>query len=138
MFNINTTDEPIGTANRPSAYRVDYSLPQTGADTNLLMWSHGTIRGRNSAAYNYPTKNAASLGPYEGLTTYVSIGATYGITTREGWDEWLTQNQPLQLCYELATPNTYSITPQTINTLRGANNFTTNTNGNIELTYWTH
>ena len=43
------------------------------------------------------------------------------ITTVADWKAYLAQN-PLQVCYELSTPTTYTLTPQQINTLAGVNN----------------
>lgn len=40
--------------------------------------------------------------------------------------------------YELATYNTYHLTPKTIKTLAGENYIWTDANGNINLTYWSH
>lgn len=41
-----------------------------------------------------------------------------------------------KLVYELSTPITYQLTPQTIAMLKGTNNVWANTNGNVELTYY--
>ena len=45
---------------------------------------------------------------------------------------WLSQN-PTQICYELATPQTYQLDPQTISLLHGNNNVWSD--GSVELTY---
>ena len=50
----------------------------------------------------------------------------------------LSANNSIEICYPLATPITYQLTPQQLKTLRGANNIWSNTNGNIELKYFTH
>ena len=42
------------------------------------------------------------------------------------------------IIYELATPQTYQLTPITIKTLRGQNNIWSNANGPVEIKYWTH
>ena len=42
------------------------------------------------------------------------------------------------ITYELETPIIYNLTPQQIKTIKGANNIYSNTNGNIELSYWAH
>ena len=44
----------------------------------------------------------------------------------------------VQLVYELATPQTYQLTPETIRTLRGLNNVFSNANGNIDVSFWSH
>ena len=38
------------------------------------------------------------------------------------------------ICYELATPQTYQLTPQQIDTLKGQNNITA-TSGQVSVTY---
>lgn len=45
---------------------------------------------------------------------------------------------PFQYVYELATPIEYDITPQILKTLKGTNNIWSDTNGNAEVSYWTH
>ena len=50
---------------------------------------------------------------------------------------YLSQN-PIQICYKLATPIHYSLSPTQLKTLRGTNNIWSNANGNIELSYWIH
>ena len=40
-----------------------------------------------------------------------------------------------QISYELATPITYQLTPQTVAMLAGTNNVWSNANGNLSLTY---
>lgn len=45
---------------------------------------------------------------------------------------------PLQVCYELATPIHYPITPTLIKSLKGANTIWSDMNGNLEISYWKH
>lgn len=49
---------------------------------------------------------------------------TIGGSTIEDWKAWLANN-PLQVVYELATPQTYQLTRQQINSLVGQNNIIT-------------
>lgn len=56
-----------------------------------------------------------------------------GITDSVGLKTWLSNN-PITICYELATPQTYQLTPQQVNTLVGTNNVWSE-QGNIELSY---
>ena len=44
----------------------------------------------------------------------------------------------VQLVYELATPQTYQLTPETIRTLKGINNVFSNANGNIDISFYSH
>ena len=45
---------------------------------------------------------------------------------------------PIQFVGELTTPITYQLTPTQLKSLIGTNNIWSNTNGNIEIQYWTH
>ena len=60
---------------------------------------------------------------------YPSIGED--VTT---WKTYLSNN-PIQVCYPLATPLTYQLTAEEITLLAGENNVWVNT-GDTELTYW--
>lgn len=44
----------------------------------------------------------------------------------------------IQVCYELAEPIRYQLTPQQLLTLKGINNVYSNTNGQTEIKYWKH
>lgn len=66
-----------------------------------------------------------------------------GLSTVEDYNAWLQSlsdaGSPLQICYELATPVTYTLTPtEAMRTLRGENNIWSDANGGISATYWTH
>ena len=52
--------------------------------------------------------------------------------TVDGYKTWFTAN-PTTVVYELATPQTYQLTPQTISLLHGNNNVWSD--GEVELTY---
>ena len=60
------------------------------------------------------------------------VGIPTTITSVADWKAYLAQN-PLQLCYELATPQTYQLDPQTISLLHGTNNVLSD--GEIEMVY---
>ena len=55
------------------------------------------------------------------------------MNTYEKISQWFKNNNT-QICYELATPQTYQLTPQQVNTLVGTNNVWSE-QGNIELSY---
>lgn len=55
------------------------------------------------------------------------------ITTEEDFNTWMSQNS-IVVVYELATPVTYQLTPQQINTLLGSNNIWCDT-GDASVTY---
>ena len=58
---------------------------------------------------------------------------TTDITDKTQWLAWLANN-PTQLLYPLAQPQTYQLTPQEVDTLVGQNNIWTTT-GDVEVTY---
>ena len=51
----------------------------------------------------------------------------------DGFKQWLSQN-PIQLCYELATPLTIQLTPNQVNSLVGVNNIWADS-GDTEVEY---
>lgn len=67
--------------------------------------------------------------------TYVFF--TTSITDKTEWLEWLEDN-PTQLCYPIATPITYQLTPTQLKSLRGVNNIWSDANGDTTVKYWTH
>lgn len=56
-----------------------------------------------------------------------------GITNYTDLNVWLSNN-PITICYELATPQTYQLTSQEIQTLVGTNNVWSDA-GDVEITY---
>lgn len=60
-------------------------------------------------------------------------GSVIGVTTVEEWRTWLSNN-PLSFTYELATPQTYQLTPTEVNTLLGENNVWADA-GDVDVTY---
>ena len=48
------------------------------------------------------------------------------------------KDHPMQLIYPLKHPIHYPLTPQIIKSLKGTNNIWANTNGSIDIKYWTH
>jgi hypothetical protein len=55
-------------------------------------------------------------------------------TTVAAWETFL-ENNPLYLCYQLATPTTTQLTPEQLNSILGDNNFYHDGNGPIDITY---
>ena len=56
-----------------------------------------------------------------------------GVTDVESWKSWLADN-PTQVCYPLATPQTYSLTGQEVEILKGANNIWSD--GDVTVDYY--
>lgn len=64
---------------------------------------------------------------------FTSIWCNTDFATKEEWLTYLTNN-PLQVCYPLATPRTIQLTPNEISLLKGVNNISTD-GDSISLTY---
>ena len=64
----------------------------------------------------------------------IIIGVSSTITSVSDWRTYLSTNN-LQLVYELATPQTYQLTPQEVTTLLATNNFFHDANGDTQVTY---
>ena len=71
-----------------------------------------------------------------GRSTFSTIFVRNTNYTNE--DEFMDDMSNTEFAYKLATPNTYTLTPQTIKALRGLNNLWSNANGNLEVKFWTH
>ena len=65
------------------------------------------------------------------------VDTSSNLKIAESINEWLSNN-PLQVLYNIAEPISYSLTPETIKTLKGVNNIWSNGNGNIEVSYYSH
>lgn len=59
------------------------------------------------------------------------------INSASAWSSYLSDN-PLQICFELATPIVYPLTPQQISALKGDNVIWSDTNGTNTIEYWKH
>lgn len=74
----------------------------------------------------------------------IMLKSAFGITEEDTLAEMKTKisaylaENPIGVSYKLATPNVYSLTPETIKTLKGINNIWSNSNGNVEVKFWTH
>lgn len=53
------------------------------------------------------------------------------------WRAYLAEHN-LEICYKLATPIEYPLTPQLIKSLKGTNNVFSSLNGNCSVAYWKH
>ena len=103
-------------------------------------------KGWNNSAVkcNYLQKisNAATWGNFdnwvsstEGSSSALNIvTGIKAITTVADWRTYLGEN-PLQICYELATPQTYQLDPVTVTTLLGQNNVWSDTGDILNCEY---
>ena len=69
-----------------------------------------------------------------GGATLVCILSDQTITTKEQANQWFTDN-PCTFIYELATPQTYQLTPAQLEQLLGQNNVFCST-GDVAVKYW--
>lgn len=81
------------------------------------------------------TKNGWVVGSCRLTSGYYNfvVGSVVGATTVDQWRTWLNSN-PISYTYELATPQTYQLTPQQVETLVGVNNAWSE-QGDVELSY---
>lgn len=82
------------------------------------------------------TSNSATTPTFTvGLSTYIYLnGVTHidGVTDMESLETWINDN-PLQITYRLATPQTINLTPTEVKTLLGYNNISSS--GTVEVIY---
>ena len=107
---------------------------------SLASLSFPAIYNLNSSANSNRLSFDSSIS-YTSPEGYITIYANGIIRWKERGDLNLTDyrtylsSNPIQICYKLATPIVITLTPETINVIKGINSITTNTNGNIEVTY---
>lgn len=69
---------------------------------------------------------------------YVALSGTQALyPTAQDLKDALSQN-PIHACYELLEPVHYQLTPQQLLTFKDENNIWSDTNGQIEVKFWTH
>ena len=71
------------------------------------------------------------------LVTQDPVNTTY-MRISEVVYQAMGEDDYAMMSYKLETPIEYDITPQILKTLKGTNNIWADTNGNIEVSYWTH
>ena len=59
-------------------------------------------------------------------------------TRYETIEDYIENMPDGEFAYVLTTPNTYTLTPEIIKTLKGVNNIWSNANGNVEVSYYSH
>ena len=120
-----------------------WNVETASAGTNFYI----RVQDAQASTYNVLCSTAvkrAEGGTYTQGTCYISgarnfnlaIGDLISITTVSGFKTWLASHN-VQLYYPLATPQTVTLTPQTIAALRGQQTVTSPA-GAVEISYWTH
>lgn len=123
--------------------KLSEAYSKTDSDNCVAYRFHEDFDGGQVITNNTQISNIAPY-QYEGNTGNVPhFYATYGSSSNIniiivyvpiGTDE----NTEFQAVLPLSEPLTYQLTPETIRTVKGMNNIWGDTNGNTEVTYWTH
>ena len=109
-------------------------------------WQKDLVSNRHSMSISKPSGSTSDTTGICNQFIYVATGAPEGCfyfgqnlnfilseeTEVSDWKTYLASN-PLQVCYELATPTTIQLTPQQIQLLKGTNTLTAST-GQISVT----
>ena len=120
----------------------EVSTSQTAEGSLYVAFINNTINNIkyggvcSSDKYEWINSSNASLhrGQFNSVGSYTRFCiADQSLNTLAKWDAWLAQN-PLQLCYELATPQTYQLTRHQIQTLVGQNNVWSDA-GDVDVTF---
>ena len=110
-------------AEKPSG---DYFNPDIRT-SNLLKSVRNVLGVSDKGAFSFSTANY-------GLNIYIRLPDT--ISDAAAWKTFLATH-PFQVCYELATPQTYQLTPTEVKTLLGENNVWADAGAILEMTYRT-
>lgn len=106
-------------------------------------WTKPAIDGVKKAVSNStPVSAFCSIAKSVRASGYTSSHAVGTFAENES-GTWFIDNGNSttldgQLCYELATPQTYQLTPQQIDLLKGTNNLWQSENGDMTVGYWLH
>ena len=123
---------------------LDGSETITISNSGTANWFYSFSSILTNAEAKNSASNISSTYPRTGITNGNTV---QGITAANDWvrvrygtedtvanyKAWLSSN-PVQLCYELKTPQTYQLTPQEVKTLLGTNNVWADT-GDTSVTY---
>lgn len=134
---------------------VDLVNGEIVADKILIEKNSSTMNN----SINYPGWKNSGISNYFGTgvdSTYtqqiMNCGTSFSINTKYEdilylnksiynnltQDDWIALAINIQILLSLTNPIHYPLTPQTLKTLKGANNIWSNANGPVSITYWTH
>lgn len=118
-------------------------LPSGGLsrfNTNPSVYSKGAAKNGSTATIRFnffkSSSSALEYNGYVGSTGNILCYMPSDIDTAAKFSTYLSEHN-LEICYELATPEEYQLTPTIINTLKGTNNLWSDANGNIAVKYLT-
>ena len=124
------------TAYGSSLYANDPIFSDSESGSTLTGWCSmtTTVDGKVS---NYIYKAYSDHGlQFRYVETYWGLSEVTSNAMNAKLQEWYEAGTPLQVCYLLATPITYQLTPQQITALLGDNVIWSDTNGTNTATYY--
>lgn len=133
IVTLNGTESWVWEQNNNQAYITKNDMARL-ADYrgSLICDSFETIRDAYISARDFPI----GVTGYADASSYPNQNWLYlrnsGWASKADFVSWLTSN-PVTVCYELAEPQTYQLTPQEVSLLLGQNNVWSD--GNAELIY---
>ena len=108
---------------------------------HIFGWCSATTRsedtGKIQTAYLRKSYDGYGLQFYS-ATSYWGASENTSEAFIAKLKSWTDAGTPLQIVYELATPIEYDLTLEQIKTFLGQNNIFADSNGNVEVKYWTH
>ena len=123
----------VNASRRYALTYVQHNFVYTDGTTNPPFTSNIAVPIPQNVAYSNITYSAvSSVATQQKVLIYLFAGITDTLTIEE-FKTWLSNN-PLQVVYPLAEPQTYQLTPQELDTLLGTNNIWSDT-GDTEVTY---
>ena len=119
------------------SYNV-FSHPISGRQTTISTTDSGLVCDRYNTYITIPITQLNTLPDISicGRSTYSTVFIRD--TKYDNASDFQSSLVDAELAYKLATPNVYSLTPQTINALKGLNNLYSDANGNVEVKFWKH
>ena len=117
-----------------------YSVNNSGTKHRVWIYVGDSKAGSNNLAGNIIVPDTSKSGYPDEYNAWVNtansliIGVPLSITSASDWKTFLSSNN-LSVCYELATPNEYTLSPISLSTYYGDNNVWCDT-GDTELTYY--
>lgn len=124
MVDLGTLKWYYFTRTNPPHFGADVSSMEP-LTNNLLCSNYATVK-------NNPYTNA--YGTIRATSEHSRNGIKISDAAYTDTNAFTAAMSGVQLCYELATPQTYQLDPQTISLLHGNNNVWSD--GEVELTYW--
>lgn len=112
-----------------SGYRFYSRLsPACATSARQIMTSHWYYESGNNG-------NWGTYQVYNGFLFVKNQNGEEGLTSWQAFMNWLDANDA-QICYPLATPITYQLTPTEVTTLLGDNTIWMDAEGTIDAEYW--